>query len=227
MKASRAIPTSVLLASMAVSSACQQPQLETRTIVLEHLSGLEAIELVSPYVYGERQSRDGGPGTISATTNALTVRETPENLDRIERTLVAMDEPRPDVRLRFQLVEADGWTERDARIARVEEELRRIFQFGGYRLAAETVVTAAEGSEVSQTLAVGDQRFELSARVRRRGRETVRLDDVSLRSFEGEHLRTTVNVRPGQTIVLGSSPRSDDRPTLLLAVTAERTGEGG
>lgn len=34
-------------------------------------------------------------------------------------------------------------------------------------------------------------------------------------------LRTTVNTRPGQTLVLGASPKSGSSATLLLTVHAE------
>jgi hypothetical protein len=40
----------------------------------------------------------------------------------------------------------------------------------------------------------------------------------------GTLLRTTVNVRPGQTLVLGSSPKMKSAGTLLLAVTADSIG---
>ena len=49
------------------------PQLDVQTFQLEHRTGYEAAELIAPYVY---QDRGEDPGTMSATVDALTVRET-------------------------------------------------------------------------------------------------------------------------------------------------------
>jgi len=53
----------------------------------------------------------------------------------------------------------------------------------------------------------------------------LRLEEVSLYSMGGRKLRTTVNVRPGQTLVLGSSSMEGASGTFFLTVTAE-TVEG-
>jgi len=51
---------------------------------------------------------------------------------------------------------------------------------------------------------------------------TIRLDKVTLYSYEdGDRLTTTVNIRPGQTLVLGSASRVGEDVTLLLTVRAE------
>lgn len=215
----RAIPA--LVATAVLLAGCQRaPRLETRTFALEHLPGHEAIALVDPYIYGDRE---GAPGTASQTDDALTVRETADNLDQIARVLAQFDVPRPDARLRFQLIEADGFTGRDERIAAVEDELRRIFQFRGYRLAGEAYVTATDDSSVEQGLGpghmVGAEVFLAAG--------TIRLHNVRLWSNQsGQLLTTTVNIRPGQTLVLGSASTAGEDATLLLTVRAEEAPAG-
>ena len=209
-----------LLAIVAMASfltACQDgPKLETRTFGLSHMESNEAAQLIDPYVYGQRE---GAPGMWSATERAITVRETPDNLDQIGRVLAEYDVPRPDVRLHFQLIEADGFTGRDERIAGVEEELRGIFQFAGYRLAGEAFVTATDGSGVSQGLGA-DHMVEASIYFVSAG--TIRLENVSLYPYGGgTRLTTTVNIRPGQTLVLGTASPEGADVTLLLTVRAE------
>ena len=209
-----------LLLAITVTAACQRgvPELEVRTFALQHLSNDEAGALIEPYVYWERE---GAEGRVSATEGALSVRETPENLERIARVLAEFDKPRPDTQLHFQLIEADGFTDRDPRIATVEDELRGLFQFRGYRLAGEAFVAAANGSTISQRMRVGSSDYSIRGTVYEQATGAIRLEDISLWSQEDQvALETTVTVRPGQTLVLGSSPRGGSSATLFLTVRA-------
>lgn len=207
----------LILAALA-STACDRgtTTLETRTFRVEHMDAREAAELVDPYVYG---SREGAEGAVSVVDGALTVRETRANLDEIERVLAEYDLPRPDIRLHFQLIEADGFTDSDPRIAEVEDELRKLFRFQGYRLAGEATVVAADFADVHQLIRAGDDAYSLDVNVSRVGPDGTRLQNVTLVG-RGVELSTSVNVRPGQTVVLGSSPRVEDTATLFLTVKA-------
>ena len=86
-----------------------------------------------------------------------------------------------------------------------------MFQFQGYRLAGEGVVSATDGSEIGQTIQGTDDLYEITGEV--------------YWMVPGQNssvgLRTTVNTRPGQTLVLGASPKSGSSATLLLTVRAE------
>jgi len=203
-----------------LASCGRQTDLDTRTYAVSHLRPHEASALIEPYVYGDRE---GAPGSYSAGEAAITVRETPDNLDKIERVLAEYDVPRSDVRLRFQLIEANGFTDSDPAIADVEAELRKVFQFRGYRLGGEAVVTATDGSRIEQALAGSDGFYSVEAIVYWAQADLIRLENVSLasRGPGGAGLTTTVNIRPGQTLVLGSSSRYDSPNTLLLTVSAE------
>ena len=216
----RSIWTTAMFCAFLMAGCERVPQLEVRTFALEHVNGNEAGILIDPYVYG---GRPGAPGASSMVDGAITVRETPDNLDQIARVLAEYDKARSDVRLHFQLIEADGFTESDPRIADVEEELRRIFQFGGYRLAGEALVSATDHSEVQQAMQGPDGRYLIAvAEVVWLSPGLIRLEGVELGSSNlGLLLRTTVNIRPGQTLVLGSSPREGSTATLLLTVRAE------
>ena len=206
-----------LVAMISLLAACQQStKLETRTFALQHMESYEAGNLIEPYIYGDRE---GAPGTMSMMAGAISIRETADNLDQIARVLAEYDVARPDVRLHFQLIQADGYTGSDARIATVEEELRALFQFEGYRLAGEAFVTVTDGSTVQQGLGAAHM---VAANVYYVRAGTIRLDNVTLDSYdEGNRLTTTVNVRPGQTLVLGSASRVGEDVTLLLTVRAE------
>ena len=215
----RALATA-LLALPTLGAACSAtPDLEVRTFELEHRSGHEAGELIRPYVYDDRE---GAPGTVSMVDRAITVRETRDNLEQIARALADFDQPFPDTRLRFQLIEADGFTESDPRIADVEDELRKVFQFRGYRLAGEAIVAVTSGSEVEQRLRTEDGMYLITGEIDQISPTGLRVREAALWSeASGQVLRTTVNIRPGQTLVLGTSPKEGSTATLLLALRAE------
>jgi hypothetical protein len=170
---------------------------------------------------------------MSATVDAITVRETRDNLDKIGRVLEEFDQPIPGVRLHFQLIEADSFQEEDPAIADVVKELRSLFRFEGYRLLGEAMVPVAGGSQDRQMFS---QRFlgvdnpitiEAGARLLRSG--AVRLEPVQLRDSWDELMSTSVNVSPGQTIVIGGTQARTGlvggsptgKSVLILTVRAE------
>src|SRR5687767_6596402 len=95
---------------------------ETRTITLAHLKPEQAQLLIEPYL---------GEARIRATEKpvAVTITASGAKLDQIEELLRRYDVPSPAVRLRFQIIEADGFTTNDSAIAEVETALRELFRF--------------------------------------------------------------------------------------------------
>jgi hypothetical protein len=215
----------ILAAALSLSLwACNNgPNLDIRTFTLENRSAYEAAELIGPYVFTDREQN---PGAMSATSNALTVRETPDNLEKIARVLAEFDQPIPTLRLRFQLIEADSFADEDPAIADVTAELRSLFQFEGYRLLGEALVTVAGGTmeeqEANQSFLGPDQIFsvQLAARVERPG--SIRLNPVRLWAGDSDVLlETSVNVAEGQTVVIGGGRTRGGEGAYILTVRAE------
>lgn len=216
----RTIAASVGALVLVTLAACDRGRLEVRTFELSHLGSGEALELIRPYVYTERRN---APGAATTIDGALSVRELPENLERIAAVLAEFDEARRDVELYFQLIEADGFSGSDPRIADVEAELREVFQFQGYRLVAEAFALASDGSELLQRMRAADTMYAITGRVFATTPSSVVLDEITLWDEAGsdQHLRTTVTLQRGQTLVLGASPKPGSSATLLLTVRAE------
>lgn len=198
------------------------PQLETRTFEVLYLEDWVAEGLVQPYVY---EGRSGAPGTATIVEGKLTVRETPDNLQRIDEVLMEFDRPSPVVRLTFQIIEANGDTVTDPAIADVETALRKLFRFEGYRLVGEVMVHGTRGNEVFQEFDVpdlGPSAIEAMIRDVRTDSEggSVQLE---MRFHAGSRtvFGTTVRVRAGQTAVLGRTPSSVGSRNIILAVKSE------
>jgi hypothetical protein len=216
--------TSLALVALALVGCDRSPRLETRTFPLKHIEARTAEGLIHPYVFSDRE---GSPGMMSVTENTVTVRETPDNLERIARALAEFDVPSPWVRLHFQLIEADGGGAADTRIADLETELRKLFRYAGYRLAAEAVVTGTARSDIEQSIG-GDVRkgegYVLSVNigeVRVIGESGYVALNVHLQSPYGGGLGTRINARTGQTLVIGNARLREGSGTMILAVRPE------
>jgi hypothetical protein len=211
----------------AVVAACTAtPDLETETFELQYIDGATARQVIDPYVFHDRPD---APGSVSYSEEAISVRETRDNLEKIGRVLTDLDRPRPTVRLHFQLIAADddAPTERfDPAIGDVVEELRKLFRYQSYRLIRDAVVGGTEGSHIEQVIGREDDdaSFILMASigsVRGVGDSAMVQLEVGVRSPRRGALQTTVNARAGQTLVVGNAQLMQGGGTLILTVRPE------
>jgi len=213
-----------ILVGLLTVAACGGPRLDTRTFQLKYLDGGEAAALLSPYVFSDRKD---APGQMNHVRGSITVRETPDNLEKIARVLAEYDRPKPSVRLNFQIIQADGAPTKDPAIADVEAELRKLFRFRGYRLVAEAVAGGMEGSEVRQIVSGVGGPYIITANIfdaRGAGDSgSVRIKAELFVDRYGNVLNTAVTLRPGQTAVLGNAQMGEKSGlgTLILTVRPE------
>jgi hypothetical protein len=214
-RASTAILGAILAASLA--SGCDPARsVEARTFDLAYLDSEEAGRIIGPYV--------NPPGMIETFPSGITVRERPEVLHRIAEVLAEYDVAKPGVRLYFQLIEADGFTGEDERIADVEQVLRDLFRFEGYRLVDEARLALVERARSSQEIAGPNATYDLvtflsDVRTDGDGGDVTMMVSLS-EGVMGDAIATTLTVPVGETVVLGSS-RGAGGPTLILTVRPE------
>ncbi|HUF49783.1 MAG TPA: hypothetical protein VMN60_03060 [Longimicrobiales bacterium] len=190
---------------------------DTRTIELAHMSPDQAQLLIEPYI-------EGGAANIRRTERppALTITASPARLDQIEELLRRMDQPAANVRLRFQLIEADGFTTTDSAIADVEGALRELFRFRGYRLVGEAIISGEARSTLQQTLLLRDEipvvlTVDIPAVRRGMGGKAVEMR-LEMHVHGQQALGTAVTVPDGQTVVVGSARPVPNVGTLILVV---------
>ncbi len=148
--------------------------------------------------------------------------------------LQARQEGPENVRLVFQLIEADGFTDVDPAIGEVVDQLQRLFRFEGYRLATTSVLSGTisrDVNKVSQDLAVNENAaVKLIAWLYKSDnpavvRISVQLFDANrqtrINSNWAEILNVSVNIRDGQTVVLGSARHESASAALILVMRAE------
>lgn len=211
-----------LVLAVGVAACGGDPDLDTRRFELEHVEPEEAATVIEPYVFTDRP---GASGALSHYPGGITVRETPDNLDKIARVLERLDKPKPGVRLNFRIVEANGDSTTDPRLADIEEPLRQLFRFDGYRLVAEARTAAVEGGSTTQMLREEDRGYGIMARVGRitttGDRGSVELHVELFAREVGSAISTSMTVPVGQTVVLGSAKLNPDSPVLILTVRPE------
>jgi len=208
---------------LVLATACDRsgPELEVRTFKVEHVGVESAAKVIEPYVYTDRPD---APGAISTSINldTVSVRETADNLARIERVLAEVDVPRTvtgtqakSFRLHFQLVEANGEPRTDPAIADLAAELAKTFRFQGYALTGEAHVVAREGDSFKHFLKTNSGQYRVQGRLYAHVGQNSELV-VYLSRGSLEVLSTSLGVQPGKTLVIGSVP--DDQTTLLFVV---------
>lgn len=209
------------------------PELVTRTISFEYLTPTDAARLVAPYV----QSKMGGAFSAGDGVRAITVRETPTRLAEIESIIRSQDHApvRRAVRLRFQLIRADGTPEHDPRIVAMDSTLRGLFKITGLHLEGEAVAQVDEGASFHVGLPKsftidGECKTITQSTPGRSGtaRISVSLERPKARSFPTEPptetlIGTGLTVPYGQNVVLGTT--SSDSVVYVLSVQAERVPE--
>ncbi|WP_420438652.1 hypothetical protein [Candidatus Palauibacter sp.] len=140
--------------------------------------------------------------------------------------------PVRNVQLFFHLVEADGFTDDDPEISDVVSELRKLFNFEGYRLLSTSVLNVGLARTSNVTLGgTGSQRVfadDSETPLTIRAEVTTRRYDTNVRAkvtlvefmaLSGALLEASVTIRDGQRVVLGSARRSAGEPILILIVT--------
>lgn len=201
----------VLLGGLLLGTACSgSDPLETRTFELKRLNGDNAAVLIEPYVTAEN-------GTVSASFDALTVRERPERLDQIAAVLDEFDTPTRTVLLSFYLIRANGGGSLSEELSDVETELREVLRFDGYSEIGSAVIRTDEMSMGSRQAIGADDGSEY----------TIRADIVSVEEVDGaHHLSSRLALTQYGDEVLESSVTLVEGRWLVLGTAVDRTGDG-
>lgn len=205
----------VMTTAMLLMIGCQAGT-ETRTYELQHIRPEEAFGMLEPYVPG-----GGDNMRLTNTPPALTITAPVTRLEQVEGVLRTYDRARPDVQLRFQIIEADGFTATDPAIADVQHALQDLFRFRGYRLVSEGIAQAKAPGRLHQQMAAGERQYSITAALERvitaNAGAAVELG-IELRSAGDLVLTTSLTVPSGQTVVVGSARAQADGNTLILVV---------
>ena len=232
--------TAPLAAQSGNSPSFAMSETEVRTFPLRHLRSKDAAQLIAPYAI---------PGMVfdaGSSVQAITVRDTPANLARIDSILRAYDLPPQTVALRFQVIASTTAATTDARVQAIEPSLRQLFSFAGYRLVGEGTTVVGESGDYHLTLAGDGRLFTIRGDVgpiTRGDTPAVRMaiamngsapstsDSAKaagmLAAFFGSMISTELTLPLGSLAVLGSGTEGVGDGVMILVVRPELRGTPG
>ncbi len=216
----------------------REDTIAVKTFALRYLSSEQAAKLVGPYVFRSAQSAvfDGG-----SRANAITVRERPEVLVVIDSVLREFDRPPNSLVLRFQLLSSSDTPTTDPGIRDVDQALRGLFRFPGYRVVAEGTSIVGESEEFTVTMSGESDRYiatgnigrvtpgtspnvklnvDLKAAPRNRApADSIPRAGMIFDLMMGSQVVSSVVTMPvGEAIVIGSGSITEQKGTLILVV---------
>lgn len=169
---------------------------------------------------------DRGAITLQPRLRTVVVQDTEKNLRQVEMAIAAFDVPPPAVELSVKLVRAT----KNPEVTPIAEEIKsmakvsEVLKFNQYALLDSGLLQCEEGEKTALTLAK-DYLLGFTADVIQEGNGIIRLKDFQLRrrkkDSEGKDvyvplISVTINLRNGETLVLGASRFEESNQALML-----------
>ena len=169
-----------------------------------------------------------GSMSIQPGSNSLIVTDRPENLKSIDAALQQFDKPAQNFRLYVRVISA-GKVEPSQ--ARISEELKDIapklalLRYNSYESLGHADISGAEGDPAGVELQNGYRadfkfgEFDPSA-------DTLQVSDFRLSRQQGDQLtpllKTTLNLKLGNTVIMGASRAPQSQRAVMIVVVARR-----
>lgn len=200
--------------------------LSVRTFQFKHKEADKAAAVIKPLMSAE------GSLSIQPGTNSLTVTDRPENLKSIAAALTKYDAPAQAFKLTVRLISASRVDPASA--APVAEGLRDVapklamLRFNAFESLGDAEVTGHEGESGIIDLASG-YRADFKFGEYDQSSDSVKVNDLRILRLEGPQrdqlnalLKTSLNLKLGQTVILGASKVPTSQRALMIVVAAKR-----
>ena len=220
----------VLIVAVLVSCVAARADVETakaltvRSFQFKYKDAGKAAAAIKPLVSSE------GSVSIQPSTNSLVVTDRPDNIREIAAMLGRFDAPSQAFKLRIRIVGA-GRTDGSAR---VPDSLRdvapklAVLRFNSFDDLGDATAQGKEGDPAIVELSSGyraDFKFgELDPAT-----DSIRVADLKLSRLEGVKkdqltplLKTSLNIKLGQTVILGAARDPQSQRALMIVLSATR-----
>jgi len=194
--------------------------LTAKTFVFKHKQADKAANVIKTMLSAE------GSMSIQPAANSLVVTDLPANLKKIAAALTAFDAPAQQLQLSIRLVSASRGAEGkvDPALGDVASKLA-LLRYNVLENVGTAQAVGREGEPGQVTISAAyraDFRFgEYDP-----ASDSVQIADFKLFRQEGDQLspmlKTTLNLKLGQTVILGATKQPQSQRALMIVVTAQR-----
>ena len=208
--------------SALADDAAEGKSLLARTFQFKHKQAEKAATVIKQLMSAE------GTMSIQPSTNALVINDHPENMKQITAALAAFDTPAQQFRISVRLVSA-GRVAAD-QVPRVKDELKdvakklEVLRYNTFDSIGDAIAEAKEGEP--GILEIAGYRADFKLGEYDAASDSVKVADFKLaRTGNAELapvLKTTLNLKLGQTVILGATRQAQSQRALMIVVTAKR-----
>ena len=226
MKRFTTIVLTLLLVSVSVSAFADDAgdagkSLSVRTFQFKFKKAENAAAVIKPLMSAE------GSISIKAAGNSLVVTDLPENMKKIADALANFDKEAQPFRLSVRLVSAGRGADNEGR---VPSELRDVapklamLRFNVLDAIGNAEVMGKEG-EPGQ-IDLNGYRADFKFGAYDPASDSINLVDFKLSQLTGDQLtqvmKTTLNLKLGQTVIIGATKNAQSQRALMIVFTAKR-----
>ncbi len=194
--------------------------LTAKTFTFKHKQADKAANVIKGILSAE------GSMSIQPTANSLVVTDLPENLKKITAALATFDAPAQALQLSLKLVSASRAPENriDPEVPEDVAAKLAVLRYNVLESLGEAIASGKEGEP--GVVSIQSYRADFRFGEYDPASDSVQVVDFKLLRAEGDQLapmlKTTLNLRIGQTIIIGATKDSKSQRALMIVVTAQR-----
>lgn len=210
-----------IAASALAEAADAGGSLSVRTFQFRHKQAENAAAVIKPLMSAE------GSMSIQPSANSLVVTDAPENLKKIAAALAGFDTAAQPFRLSIRLVSAGRAAGEAARVDRELSDVAPKLALLRYNVLESIGAAEIAGEEGGPGVVdLRDYRADFRFGEYDPASDSIRIGDFKLSRLEGETLsqimKTTLNLKLGQTVIIGATKEPQSQRALMIVVTAKR-----
>jgi hypothetical protein len=194
--------------------------LTAKTFTFKHKQADKAANVIKGILSAE------GSMSIQPAANSLVVTDLPENLKKITAALATFDAPAQALQLSLKLVSASRAPENriDPEVPDDVAAKLAVLRYNVLESLGEAIASGKEGEP--GVVSIQSYRADFRFGEYDPASDSVQVVDFKLLRAEGDQLapllKTTLNLKLGQTIVIGATKDSKSQRALMIVVTAQR-----
>lgn len=215
----------LLSAGMSFVAEAQSPTLTVRTYQMKHKDADRAAAIIKSLV------GPAGSVSIQPSTNTLVLTDNAANINAVMDAIQKFDVPARTFRVQLDLVSASrgtGPAKVPQGLEAIAGKLSGVLRFNSFERAGQMNIQGLEGDPVVANID-GGYRAEFRFGEYDPVTNSIRISDFQLSRQSGAKdstslvplLKTSLNLKVGQTVVLGASRQPDSNRALMLVLVAQ------